>query len=173
MKALKEFSLPISGLITGVHAYQFELDQSFFKAFDNKLTENGLLKADVELDKKPGMLVFDMNVNGQVATTCDRCLAPIQLPVQGSYQLIVKYSDQPREEGEVVYISPEETTFDLSSYLHELVALSMPFSKVYDCEEDDPIPCDLETLDRLETDQEEEKESDSGTWDALKDIELN
>lgn len=172
MKALKEFSLPVSGLSTGVHVYRFDLGRPFFEAFDQELIEDGRLEADVELDKRPGMLVFDMKVKGRVSTSCDRCLAPIQLPVEGSYQLIVKYSDQPREEDEVVYISLDETTFDLSPYLHELVALSIPFAKVYNCEAEQPQPCDLDMLARLDSSTDEEP-GDQGAWDALKDIELN
>lgn len=174
MKAFSEYSIPISGLTSGVYSYQFSLNESFFSAFEEGSVKNGQIHADVELDKKPGMLVFEMRIHGTVVTQCDRCLVTINLPIQNEYQLIVKMAAEAREEGEVVYISYEDNHFQLAPYLKELVELSLPISKVYDCQEEEPFPCDSAMLDKLEGKEQDEVEEDGESpWNVLKDIDLN
>jgi len=174
MKALNEFSLPISGLLNGVHKYQFSIESDFFQHFEDSPIPGGRIDAEVILDKKVDMLVFDLDIHGDVQAACDRCLANINLPVEGDYRLIVKYGIEEKEDGEIVYISEDANSFNLAKYLFELVCLSIPISKTYDCEEDDPQPCDFDTLNELgPKSEEEEAEGGNDVWNVLKDIDLN
>ena len=173
MKALEEFSLPLKGLHNGVHHYEFEIGSDFFKNFEDSPIPGGNLTVGMELDKKPSMLVFDFDLRGRVDAICDRCLADIRLPISGEYRLIVKYAEEERVIGDVVYIQRETTSFNVANYIHELACLSLPISKVYDCEDEDEPPCDEETLARLEADEEEGGDDEATPWDILKDIKLN
>ena len=173
MKALEEFSLPLKGLHNGVHHYEFVIGSDFFKNFEESPIPGGNLTVGMELDKKPSMLVFDFDLSGRVEAICDRCLADINLPISGEYRLIVKYAEEDKVEGDVVYIHRETTSFNVAKYIHELACLSLPISKVYECEDEEEPPCDEETLERLEAEEEKKGDDEATPWDILKDIELN
>ena len=58
LKPLKQFSIPFTGLKIGKHQFEFEIDKSFFDAFEYSLVKEGHLKAAVELDKQETMLIL-------------------------------------------------------------------------------------------------------------------
>ena len=51
MKNLKEFSLPIKGLKSGVHEFDFEIGNDFFKNFENSPIEEGNFNVHLTFDK--------------------------------------------------------------------------------------------------------------------------
>ena len=53
---IKEFLIPFVGLKIGKHFFDFEINSSFFDAFEYSPIQNGVLNAKLELDKKETML---------------------------------------------------------------------------------------------------------------------
>ena len=51
MDALRDFIIPIIGLKLGEHSYQFNIDQQFFKEFDNTDLQDGYLQVDLILKR--------------------------------------------------------------------------------------------------------------------------
>ena len=64
LKPLKQFSVPFTGLKIGKHQFDFEIDNSFFDAFEYSLLKKGNLKAEVELDKQETMLILHFHIQG-------------------------------------------------------------------------------------------------------------
>jgi uncharacterized protein len=151
MEKFKEFSLPIKGLKNGVHEFDFEIGDDFFKNFEGSPIQKGNFDVHVTLDKRDTFFELVFDVDGFVHTECDRCTANIELPFGDSHYLTVKQSlEENEEDAEVVYISPDDHIFNLAQYIYEFICLSVPYNKVYDCENDDPRPCDMEILRRIE-----------------------
>jgi uncharacterized metal-binding protein YceD (DUF177 family) len=175
MDSLKHFVIPISGLYQGVHEYHFEVDDDFFKFFENAPIQHAKLILHLSLLKQPSFIALDFKLSGRMGAACDRCMASINLPIQNKYSVILKYGseDSSEEEEDVIYINEDIETFDLSRIAYEVICLSIPISKTYDCDLEDPIPCDEEVLRRLELKVEEEKESgNTALGDALKNLKL-
>lgn len=172
MGALKEFSIPLTGLGIGQHDYDFEIDQSFFEHFENSPIKNGKLKLHLSIDKQSSMYILDFVFEGGVNTACDRCLADILLPISGNQRLLVKFSEElDDEDRDVIYISRDASHLDVSQYAFEYICLSMPINKVYDCELDDPIPCNENVVNYLIDNNEEIQDNkDNPLWDALKNL---
>ncbi len=176
MSVLKAYTIPLLGLKVGIHEYDFEVDSNFFAALEDSPIQEGNFKVKLYLDKRPDeMLVLIFSFQGKISTDCDRCLAEIQLPVEGEEQLVVKYADEPREEAEVIYLAKEAAELNVARFIYEYIVLSTPIIKVYDCQEEDPIPCDEEMLDKLdainEAPEQADDESEGGSiWDALKGL---
>ncbi|MEO6758448.1 MAG: DUF177 domain-containing protein, partial [Saprospiraceae bacterium] len=105
---------------------------------------------------------------------CDRCTAPIDLPVQGEYELIVKYgeSENVEENDEVVFIPREVSHLNLAKYLYEFLVLALPITNTFDCQSLPEPPCNFEILKFLKTDEEEASKSNA-IWDALRDLDKN
>lgn len=169
MDALVAYSLPIQGLKTGVHHFKFEVDSAFFAQFEGSPVQDGNVHFDLNLDKRPDMLLLDFSLEGSVKTECDRCTATIDLPIEDERQLIVKFGDAAGEsEDEVVFISREASEFNVAKYLYEFIVLALPITNVYDCENDSAPPCNFEVLEHLKTDNPEE--NPDSVWDSLRDL---
>jgi len=174
MASLNNFSIPVRGIKSGLHQFNFHLDSSFFTEFEGSLVEEGNVDVHLDFDKRPDMFVLDVNVQGTVKAECDRCLANINLPIEGQYQLIIKLSDHKSEVDEVVYLPAETTEINVARYIYEFVGLSVPMMKIYDCQDDNPPPCDPAVLKRLEEEEEEDqKETKNPIWDELNKLSGN
>ena len=122
------------------------------------------------MNKQSVMYVLQYEFEGTVNTDCDRCLAPIALPIEGAERLLVKFSlEETSEEAEVIFIHPETPQLDVSKYVYEFICLAIPMIKTYDCEAEKKKPCDEKMLGYLESQQEEEQQ-DNPIWDALKKL---
>lgn len=173
MDSLQPYILPLKGLGDGLHEFEFLIDGDFFRSFPDCPVEEGNVKLHVTMEKQPRLMVFDFSFTGWIKAICDRCLAPIDLPVNGQNQLLVKLgeAEDAVDEDDVVYIPIETSTWSLAQYAYEYVLLALPLIKAYACEEDENPPCDFETLDRLEdTENDEAEENRSNPFrDAFKD----
>ena len=167
------FNLPILGLHQGIHIYEFQCDQSFFKSFDTSLVEEGNFHVDLSLDKKIDMLILNFSFKGAIATSCDRCLAPIQLPVEGGQQLILKYAEGISDDDEIVFIEKDLDHYNVAEYIHEIIELSLPIINKYDCEAEKNPPCDFKVLKVLEERSTKEDKEENSLWDSLKNLNIN
>lgn len=151
MNALREFSIPIKGLKSGLHQFDFQIDKSFFAHFDNSPITDGEFQVWLDFDKQTSLFELTFEFEGTVKTTCDRCLAGIHLPVDGLEYLTVKITLDPKEEeADIIYISPEDPELNVAKYIYEYICLALPSVMAYDCENDEVPPCDFETLKKLE-----------------------
>lgn len=166
------YILPLKGLGEGLHQFSYHIEDAFFKAFEDNPIQSADIKMELSLDKKASLLVLDFSFAGSIQESCDRCLAPIQLPVAGENRLLVKYGEQEEDEEEdVAYIPYDTGKWNIAQFVYEYILIAVPLIKVYNCEDDDPLPCDEDMLDKLDaTNSVSEDEPVSNPFkDALKD----
>ncbi len=169
MDGMEEFSIPVAGLSEGLHQFDYEVDDRFFEAFEHSPIERARLSVHVDFEKRPNMYVLDIAHAGTIRTTCDRCLQEIDLPVSGSFPLVIKFSEEALpEEAEVIYIHPDTPKVNLAKYIFEFVVLSMPMIKVYDCEADPGAECNQETLKFLDRQNGDDQAPVNPLKEALK-----
>ncbi len=170
MDALSAYTIPIQGLKTGPHHYRYTLENEFFGHFEGSLIKEGVVNAEVTVDKRPSLIILQFKISGYTHTTCDRCMAPIRLPLNEEVrQIIIKYGDEEstfEDDDEVVFISRETAAFQLAAYIYEFAMLALPITNVYDCEAETPTPCNQEVLRILRASGEEE--TSNPLRDALK-----
>jgi len=176
LKPLKQFSIPFTGLKIGKHQFDFEIDNSFFDAFEYSLVKKGELKAVVELDKQETMLILHFRIDGTIVLDCDKCLAEFNSPISIHERQIVKFAEDELESDdlEIIILNKKESELDVSELIYEFINVSVPYIKV--CEENgDGQQCDQEMIARLEslavgTQKEEEQQDDDPRWAALKKL---
>lgn len=173
MDSLQEYSLPIDGLRLGLHEFGFQVDQSFFDSFEKSAIEKGTIQVDLTLEKRPNLIALHFHLHGTIETECDRCLEVFDLPIEGFYELLVKYNEQASEEMEVIYIQPETRVLNVARFVYEFIHLSVPMVKNHDLSDGE---CDPEILNFLEdqvySDESEESEPNP-IWEALRDFGSN
>ena len=176
MKALKQFSIPFTGLKLGKHQFDFEIDKSFFDAFEYSLVKNGALKVDVELDKQETMLILHFHIVGTIQLNCDKCLAEFGQQIEINERQIVKFAEDELESDdlEIIVLNRKESELDVSEMIYEFINVAIPY--INNCEQaGQGQTCDPEmiaTLEKLSSGAatDEEEQSDDPRWAALKKL---
>lgn len=176
LKPLKQFSIPFTGLKIGKHQFDFEIDNSFFDAYEYSLVKEGALKVNVELDKQETMLLLTINIVGTIKLDCDKCLAEFNSPLDITERQIVKFAEDDLESDdlEIIMLNKKESSLDIADILYEFITVSVPYIKI--CEQNgEGAKCDQEMVDRLESlanpnQQQEETTGDDPRWEALKKL---
>jgi uncharacterized metal-binding protein YceD (DUF177 family) len=172
MQALRQFSIPFKGLKDGIHEYKFEINESFYKAFEEAPLENSDLIVNLRLEKKPDHMLLFFSNHGTIETDCDRCTARINLPLKFENRFIVKFDENEREEDELVYIHPESHHLDVSKLIYDQILLAIPLIKVYACENESPRPCNKKVLDILNKREEKSPDINNPFGEVLKDLKI-
>ena len=82
MNYLDQFSINFINLSLGVHAFEFDLDEQFFEAYEEDEISKARVKVLVSLEKQERMLVLCFDIKGSVNVMCDRCLDQFDQPVK-------------------------------------------------------------------------------------------
>lgn len=165
----QEFLIPISGLKLGKTKFQFIVDQSFFEGIENLDFSDSNVNVDLEVNKQENMITFNFDIKGSVRVVCDRCADEFDLPIEGNYNLFVKYGLEYKEENEDVIVIPtEQHQFDINQFVYEYIVLLLPLKKVHPNDEKGNSLCNKEVIDRLH--QYEVSAEIDPRWEVLKNL---
>jgi uncharacterized protein len=171
LNTLKQFSIPFTGLKLGAHQFDYELDDTFFNAFEYSLIKSGNLKVNLELDRQETMLLLKFKVVGTLNLDCDKCLSEFSYPVNLYERQIVKFAEDELEsdDEEIISLSRKDSEIDISRPLYEMINVAVPYIK--NCEQADK-ECDQEMIDRLaqlsiDKQAEENEQTSDPRWEAL------
>ena len=176
MPTRKDHIIQFVGLSTGQHEFEFDIKDKFFEDYNYSEIKQGAIQVGLTLLKQSTMMVLHFKINGTVKQDCDRCTAPLDLPIMGNYKLIVKVggSDTGNEDDDIITIPANEHELDLTQYIYEYIALSLPIKRVHPDNKKGESSCDKKMLKKLERFLlEEEKEETDPRWNGLKNIKLN
>jgi uncharacterized metal-binding protein YceD (DUF177 family) len=168
MGNLVEYTLPISGMKNGMHAFDYQVRDEFFSHFEHSLIQNANVQLTVSLDKRPDLMILNFDFGGSVRTACDRCLEDFDLPVSGQQVLMVKYDESTHDDEEVFYITRSTQELDIAEFVYEFISLALPMVKTHD---DAGSSCNPEMLKYLN--HTEETDTGNPLRDVLKKISDN
>jgi uncharacterized metal-binding protein YceD (DUF177 family) len=126
------YKVDLKNLSPGVHEFEYSLENKFFIDIDGTEVQKGKVK--VFLTAKRASMMFDMSfrIEGVVFVPCDRCLDDLELPIESTNRLVVKFGKEYAEESdEIVVIPEEEGAINLAWFLYEFVALSVPMKHIH------------------------------------------
>ena len=135
--------IEIKGLPDGEHEYQFDIDGSFFEAYESDIISDADLKVNALLSKGKGRMSMRVDINGDVTVRCDRCLADLKLPVNVSVPFSIVFSsfvegEETDENDEVLVLDNSTAYIDLAQIIYDYVNISLPLRKVHPDGECDP-----------------------------------
>lgn len=169
MDYLRQFVIPFKGLKPGEHPYAFSADDLFFESFDYSEIRKGKVDVQLRLIREETMLVLHFDLAGTVTLPCDRCSEPMEIPVSGHEDLIVKFGNDFHEESESIQIIPEgETQLDVSPFIYEYIHLLIPVRRIHPEDEEGNSSCDPEIMKRI--DALSDSHEPDPRWDALKKL---
>jgi uncharacterized protein len=168
-----QYIVPFGGLSVGVHEFEFEVDEKFFKSIENSEIEKASIFVNATLTKQNNLLNMHFVISGTVGVECDRCLKNFDFPIESEEDLVIKHGNPEESNDEILVIPEGDTQFELSQYIYEYITLALPARRV-PCEIDEEMfRCDdemLEKLDNLSSAPEEAAEPENPIWEQLNKI---
>lgn len=171
MDPLREYSIPLRSLYTGIHTFTWKLDENFFRNFESSPLNNGHFEVKAIFDKEEDLSTVVLQINGSYHSNCDRCLAEIDIPIDREHRFYIKSGTGQSEDADLVLIAPDATDLKMASIIYDYICLSLPLAQVMDCESLSKPPCNQEILKRIQN--EEGLHSDTSVWDSLKNLNKN
>tara|TARA_Y100001968_G_C19377085_1_gene728244 strand:- start:58 stop:612 length:555 start_codon:yes stop_codon:yes gene_type:complete len=175
MKKLKEYTIQFVGLKTGIHHYDYQINDEFFEFFEYDDFNHVDVKANLELEKKPNMLDLRFDIKGSININCDVTNEPFDQPIENSLELVVKFGEEYNDEYEDLLILPHgEYELELQQYIYEAIVLAIPYKRVHPGVEDGSLKSEmLDKLEELQPKQKETKEEEEEIdprWNKLKKL---
>ncbi len=113
---------------------RFKLEDSFFGQLDQSEITGGDLAVSIRISQRtPQIYRATISVEGTVTVACDRCLAPLSLPIATSDDVILK--DGPAEDSdsdETIYIEDRSGLYDFSWLIYEISETALPLQRVHE-----------------------------------------
>lgn len=163
-----KYTIPLTGLSFGHTDYQYVIDDDFFGERDYSEVQNGVVSLHLDVEKMETMFILTLNFEGKVVLQCDRCGDDYEQPIEGSAQIFLKYgTEKEDEDDDVIYITKNDSEFDLSDLIYEYIILSLPIHRVHE----DESECNQEVLEMLyHEDENEDVENESNTNPAWSEM---
>ena len=174
MGSRRMFEIAFVGLKPGIHEFDYELDELFFKekAGENVDTINANVK--LSIDKNNGFMLLKFIVGGNAEVNCDRCGNPLKVDLWDEFHLVVKLTEDPQkandeeEDADVFYIAKSESHIEVSDWLYEFVMLSIPIQHICGNDENGKSLCNEEVIKKLEAMKvNNEEQQENSIWKGL------
>ena len=171
MKSLSPYLIKFSGLKDGVHLFNYELGNKFFKNFDYYDFNDAKLFAKLELEKQPTLLNLKFSFNGEIEVQCDVSMESFNLKLKTEHAVVVKYKDDIiSTDDKVIFLPAGSHSIDVSHLIYESIILAVPQKKVHPGIENGSLKSEIvEKLEALKPKKNFNEKTDP-RWDKLKDL---
>jgi uncharacterized metal-binding protein YceD (DUF177 family) len=173
MSRRRDFQIAFVGLKPGIHVFEYEIDDSFFEAFQTPDFRKCRARVNLSLDKQNGFLRLKFELGGQLEVTCDRCNSNLPLELWDEFPITVKMVEDPQtmneqeEDPDVYYISRTESHLDVAAWIYEFINLSLPMQKTCSYENMDGPFCNPQAREWLNREQSTPPPTENPIWKGL------
>ena len=148
--------------------FEYLLDNVFFTNIGGEDIQKGKINVQLTVTKKAGVFDLSFSLNGIVVVPCDRCLDDMDLPIETTAHLIVKFGKDYSEESDEIVVIPEtEGTINLAWFLYEFIALAIPIKHVHA-----PGKCNKQMTTKLKKHSTKSSDDDDQSFgaDSVNDV---
>ena len=172
MKDLKQFNIPFIGLKDESHLFEYQIDNTFFDAYDFDEYFDTNIQIELTFNKKNTMLMLTFVAKGTVNVTCDVSGERFDQEINANLSLIVKFGDEFNDENEEILILPHSAfQINVAQYIYEMVVLNVPSRRVHPKVLDGTLESEaLNRLEKLRVTKEKTTVNVDPRWDKLKSL---
>ena len=132
MKSLSPYLIKFSGLKEGIHLFNYEIGNKFFKNFDYYDFLDAKLFAKLELEKQSTLLNLKFSFNGEIEVQCDVSMESFDLRLETEHAVVVKFKDDIiSTDDKVIFMPAGSHSIDVSHLIYESIILAVPQKKVH------------------------------------------
>ena len=122
----------LASLPEGKHEQEFVCDTQFFKNMENTDVANSDVKVHLDLTHRNGLYDMKFTFKGLVQVPCDRCLDPIDIEIDTTYDIKVEYGDSYDDASDDLLIIPSSNPYlNVAYMLYDTILLSIPMRHVH------------------------------------------
>lgn len=116
----------------GTEHYEFHLGKQFFTDMENAEVREADVKVIAEVVHRNGVYDITFNAQGVLTLPCDRCLDDLEIPVDTTYHITVKYGDDYRDDSDEFIEIPESDAYlNVAYMIYDTVILAIPMKHVH------------------------------------------
>ena len=155
----------------GIHLFNYELGNKFFRNFDYYDFLDAKLFAKLELEKQSTLLNLKFSFNGEIEVQCDVSMESFNLNLETEHAVVVKFKDDIiSTDDKVIFMPAGSHSIDVSHLIYESIILAVPQKKVHPGIENGSLKSEIvEKLEALKP-KKNFKEKTDPRWDKLKDL---
>ena len=141
---LSPYLIKFSGLREGMHIYNYELGNNFFKNFDYYDFLDAKLFAKLELEKQSTLLNLKFTFYGEIEVQCDVSMENFTLDMKTDHSVVVKFKDDIiSTDDKVIFLPAASHSIDVSHLIYESIILAVPQKKVHPGIENGSLKSDI------------------------------
>ncbi len=176
MGRFDKYNVDLKGLKAEPLVMEFALDNDFFAGIDGEEFQKGTVKAVVTAKKNRDVFEFVFELEGTVVVPCDRCLDDLEIDIETTNSLSVKFGADYADDGDIVIVPEQDGDLNIAWYLYEFIALALPMKRIHA-----PGKCNREMAGQLGKHMRGEKNNEEGDdtsfemdprWEGLKNIQI-
>ena len=128
--------IPLNDWAAGERKYRFQAGLEFFQQFDNTEILDAAVQVEVVV-RKEGMrkVEADLHLQGTVTLPCDRCLEPLELPVEAHPSFSIRFDvpgqDLSEDGKEIIALGAADAQLDMRQAVYDYVLLSLPLQRMH------------------------------------------
>ncbi len=168
MKNLAAFDIPFAGLSMGMHQFDYELDESFFKEFEETGYKRVRIHVDLDFNKSKSVFTLSFKFSGYINKECDRCLDQVKVGINENHVMLVRLDDDPGLDDQIddiIVLGRTNFKLNIAQHLYDYVSLKLPMRSVHKDGECNP------EIDKIINREADNKLTlDDPRWNKLKDI---
>lgn len=127
-----EFRLPLKTLPEGTHEFEYHLDKQFFVNMESADIRDADLTVKLTVVYKHDMYDLSFLIEGTITLQCARCLDDLEIPVEETYHLTVKYGEDYNDETDELLIIPQSDNYlNVAYMIYDTVSLAVPIKPVH------------------------------------------
>lgn len=127
------FVISVNGLAVGESTFLGHADKEFFAKNENYEVLDADLRVSIVTAKQQGYVDVDLSITGSVTVPCDRCLAPVKMPVSatGTFRLRLNGSVAIEDTQEEIFLSEGSDELDLNQEVYDYSLLALPLQRFH------------------------------------------
>lgn len=131
MGKFSQFKLPLKSLSKGEHSFEYHLDKEFFKNMESADVRDADVNVHLNVDYNNNVYTLNFTLKGVVTVPCDRCLDDLQIDIDTTYSIKVKYGDSYRDSDDLMEIPESENYLNVAYMIYDTVMLAIPIKHVH------------------------------------------
>lgn len=172
----REFEIAFVGLKSGLHVFEYRVEDKFFTAYGHQDFTNCNANIKLSLDKKNGFMQLKFDIDGTVDIQCDRCGNPLTKLLWDEFNIVVKMVEEPdlmnhqEEDPDVFYIGKGESHLLIADWIYEFINLCLPIQNMCNPDEYGGTLCNKIVLEQLKKMEEQVNNGNNPLWKGLNQI---
>ncbi len=124
--------MQLAALADGHYEQDFEIDSTFFKNMENPDILSADIHVHLDMEKKHEAYDCTFHCQGKLQVPCDRCLDPLDMDVDTTYHIVIKYGDNYDDASDDVLVIPYADSYlNVAYLLYDTILLTIPLRHVH------------------------------------------